>query len=236
MLLKVDDIVVAYGPVQALKGVSLHVDDGEIVALLGANGAGKSTMLGAIAGIVPFASGGITFLGQSLRRAKPFQIVRRGVALAPEGRRIFADLTVLENLDVAAYTLNDPRAVRRNLERVFHYFPILTERRDQKAATLSGGQQQMLAVGRALMSSPRLLMLDEPSLGLAPMLVDQIFEIIRQINREEGVSILLVEQNAHEALLHADRAYVLETGRLILEGPARDLMKNPRVIEAYLGV
>jgi branched-chain amino acid transport system ATP-binding protein len=236
MLLRVEDIVVAYGPVQALKGVSLHVGIGEVVALLGANGAGKSTMLGAVAGIVPFSSGIITFLGKPLHHAKPFQIVRQGVALAPEGRRVFPDLTVLENLDVAAYTVKDPQAVRRNLDRVFHYFPILTERRTQKAATLSGGQQQMLAVGRALMSSPRLLMLDEPSLGLAPMLVDQIFEIIRQINREEGVSILLVEQNAHEALLHADRAYVLENGRLTLEGPARDLMKNPKVIEAYLGV
>jgi branched-chain amino acid transport system ATP-binding protein len=235
MLLDVEDIVVAYGPVSALKGVSLHVDAGEVVALLGSNGAGKSTMLGAICGIVPFSSGGIRFMGESLGRLKPFRIVRKGVALAPEGRRIFGDLTVLENLDVGAYALNDPQAKGENLKRVFHYFPALAQRCQQRAATLSGGEQQMLAVGRALMSSPRLLMLDEPSLGLAPMLVDQIFHIIRQINRQEGVSILLVEQNAHEALLHADRAYVLETGKVILEGPSRELMRDGRVIEAYLG-
>jgi branched-chain amino acid transport system ATP-binding protein len=181
------------------------------------------------------AGGSITFAGHELHRMDPAAIVRLGVAQAPEGRRIFADMTVAENLDLGGYVLRDPAVIRRNLDRAFHYFPILAQRRRQRAGSLSGGQQQMLAVGRALMSSPRLLMLDEPSMGLAPMLVDQIFEIIRQINREENVTVLLVEQNAREALVHADRAYVLETGTILLSGRADELAKDPRVVEAYLG-
>jgi branched-chain amino acid transport system ATP-binding protein len=234
-MLTLENVCISYGPVQALRSISLHVAPGQIVALLGANGAGKSTTLRAISGIVPLGSGAIRMGDCDLSALKPHQIVRRGISHAPEGRRIFGELTVLENLDLGGYTLADAAARRANHQRAYHYFPILHERRDQKAATLSGGQQQMLAVARTLMSSPRLLLLDEPSLGLAPLLVDQIFDIIRKINREEGVAILLVEQNANEALLHADRAYVLETGRITLEGPAADLARNPQVIEAYLG-
>ena len=235
MSLELKNINVSYGPVKALKGVSLRVDDGQVVALLGANGAGKSTTLRAISGLAPIASGQVVFDGKDITHANSARIVQMGLAHSPEGRRVFGEMTVQENLDVGAYSVRDKAVTGRNLERVFHYFPLLAERRWQKSATLSGGQQQMLAVGRALMSSPRLLMLDEPSLGLAPMLVNQIFQIIRQINREEGVAILLVEQNAREALLHADRAYVLETGQVILEGPAGELAKDPRVIAAYLG-
>jgi branched-chain amino acid transport system ATP-binding protein len=234
-LLEVNDLAVTYGPVLALRGVSLRVNRGQIVALLGANGAGKSTMLRAISGVVRPASGTIHFAGHDLVHLSPERIVSSGIAHAPEGRHVFADLTVAENLDLGAYALGHRGALQDNLDRAYRYFPILAERRNQKAGTLSGGQQQMLAVARALMSSPRLLMLDEPSLGLAPKLVDQIFEIIREINRAEGMTILLVEQNANEALLHADYAYVLETGQAILEGPADQVRKDPRVIEAYLG-
>jgi len=234
-MLTLENVSVSYGPVQALRDVSLRVGDREIVALLGANGAGKSTTLRAISGIVPVSAGEIRFGDRKLTGLKPHKIVRLGISHAPEGRRVFPELTVEENLDLGAYVLRDPSAVGANLERAYRYFPVLRERRRQKAATLSGGEQQMLAVARALMSSPRLLLLDEPSLGLAPMLVDQIFDIVRQINREEGVAMLLVEQNANEALLHADRAYVMETGRITLEGPAPELRKDPRVIEAYLG-
>jgi branched-chain amino acid transport system ATP-binding protein len=234
-MLSLDKVCVSYGPVQALRSVSLEVGEGEIVARLGANGAGKSTTLRSISGVVPLASGGIRFEGRELAGLKPHAIVRLGISHAPEGRRVFPELTVGENLDLGGYVLREPAALRANLERAYRHFPVLWERRGQKAATLSGGEQQMLAVARALMSSPRLLLLDEPSLGLAPMLVDQIFNIIRQINREEGVAMLLVEQNANEALLHADRAYVMETGRITLEGPAAELAKDPRVIEAYLG-
>jgi branched-chain amino acid transport system ATP-binding protein len=235
MLLNLDNVSVAYGPVTALKGVSLHIDEGEIVAFLGANGAGKSSTLYAVAGISPLSGGKITFDGKDLSRYKPHQIVELGVAYAPEGRRIFGELTVQENLDMGAYTVRDKAAVRGKLERVFGYFPVLSERRSQRASTLSGGEQQMLAVGRALMSSPRLLMLDEPSLGLAPMVVDQIFDIIRQINKNENVTVFLVEQNANEALGLANRAYVLENGAITLSGPAAQLAKDPRIIEAYLG-
>jgi branched-chain amino acid transport system ATP-binding protein len=234
-LLTLDKVSVSYGPVQALRDVSLHVGDREIVALLGANGAGKSTTLRAISGVVPVSAGAIRFGERELTGREPHEIVRLGISHAPEGRRVFPEISVAENLDLGGYVLRDPSAVAANLERAYRYFPLLAQRRRQKAATLSGGEQQMLAVARALMSSPRLLLLDEPSLGLAPMLVDQIFEIVRQINREEGVAMLLVEQNANEALLHADRAYVMETGRLTLEGPAAELRKDPRVVEAYLG-
>ena len=234
-LLELDRVSVSYGPVQALREVSLHVGEAEVVALLGANGAGKSSALGAVAGLVRTSGGAIRLAGEDLSRLRPTEIVRRGVALAPEGRRLFAELTVLENLEMGAYTVREAAAGRRKLERAFHYFPVLAQRRRQKAATLSGGEQQMLAVARALMSSPRLLMLDEPSLGLAPLLVDQIFHIIAEINRRERVAILLVEQNAAEALRHAARAYVLENGRVALEGPAPAVARDPRVIDAYLG-
>ncbi|MCY2931320.1 MAG: ABC transporter ATP-binding protein [Planctomycetota bacterium] len=235
MLLEIDNIAVSYGPVQAVCGVSLHVAHGEIVTLLGANGAGKSTVLRAVSGLAPLAGGHIRLDGRDLGRLDAARIVRAGVAHCPEGRRVFGEMTVLENLDLGAYALAERGAYEANLQRAFAHFPILAERRKQKAATLSGGQQQMLAVARALMSSPRLLLLDEMSLGLAPMLVEGMFEILRQINREEGVTVLLVEQNACEALRHSDRAYVLENGRIILEGPSPRLAVDPKVIEAYLG-
>jgi branched-chain amino acid transport system ATP-binding protein len=235
MLLDIRDLRVSYGPVRALEGISLHVEKGEVVALLGANGAGKTTTLRAVSGLVPVESGTIRFDGQDVLAMRAEEIVRAGLAHAPEGRRIFGEQTVLENLELGAYLVRDHARLRAGLQRAFHYFPVLEQRSRQRASTLSGGEQQMLAVARALMSAPRLLMLDEPSLGLAPMLVDQIFEIIRQINREEGVAVFLVEQNANEALLHADRAYILENGAVALDGPAETLRQNPRVVEAYLG-
>lgn len=234
-LLRLTDVSVSYGPVQALRNVSLEVHPGEIVALLGANGAGKSTTLRAISGLVPTTGGQIEFDLHDLSRMPAQKIVAAGIAQAPEGRHVFPEMTVRENLELGGYLLPRGTALRRNLIRAFKYFPILRERQGQKAGTLSGGQQQMLTVARALMSSPRLLMLDEPSLGLAPRLVDQIFAIIRRINQQEGVTVLLVEQNAHEALLHAHRAYVLETGRNTLSGPADKLRTDPRIIQAYLG-
>lgn len=234
-MLTVSDLVVAYGPIQALKGISLHVDQGEVVALLGANGAGKTSLLRAISGLAPIKGGSVEFEGRPLDRIPAQRRVELGLSHCPEGRRVFPDLTVVENLDMGAYSVREPAARHANRERAFGYFPVLRERRAQKAGTLSGGEQQMLALGRALMSSPKLLMLDEPSLGLAPMLVDQVFDIVRQINQEQGTTILLIEQNANEALLHADRGYVLENGRITLEGPAAELRRNPHVIAAYLG-
>jgi branched-chain amino acid transport system ATP-binding protein len=235
-ILHIHDVSVCYGPVQALREISLDVYAGEVVALLGANGAGKSTTLRAASGLAKLSGGHIHFDGRDVSRLSTQEIVAGGLAHAPEGRHVFAELSVQENLDLGAYVVKDRAAHRNNLEKAFEYFPILWDRRRQKAGSLSGGQQQMLTVARALMSSPRLLMLDEPSLGLAPKLVDQIFDIIRQINREDRVTILLVEQNANEALLHADRAYVLETGRNSLSGAAHELRRDPRIIEAYLGV
>jgi branched-chain amino acid transport system ATP-binding protein len=235
MLLELSDVSVSYGPVRALHAVSVAIDAGEVVALLGANGAGKSTALRAVSGLVAVESGRVVFDGEPIGRVRAHRLVERGLAHAPEGRRIFGDMTVAENLQMGAHTIHDRAARNESLERVFHYFPLLADRRGQQASTLSGGEQQMLAVGRALMSRPKLLMLDEPSLGLAPKLVDQIFEIIGQINRQERVAIFLVEQNANEALLRAHRAYVLENGRITLTGPARQLRQDPRVVEAYLG-
>jgi branched-chain amino acid transport system ATP-binding protein len=234
-MLIVSDLVVAYGPVQALKGVSLRVRQGEVVTLLGANGAGKTSLLRAISGLTPAVGGSVVFNGKPIDAVPAHRRVGLGISHCPEGRRVFPDLTVLENLEMGAYSVADAATRRANMDRALRYFPILRERQGQKAGTLSGGEQQMLALGRALMSSPRLLMLDEPSLGLAPMLVDQVFDIVRRINREEGTTILLIEQNANEALLHADRGYVLENGRVTLEGPAADLRRNPHVIAAYLG-
>jgi branched-chain amino acid transport system ATP-binding protein len=234
-MLNLTGISISYGSVRALKGISLHVGEAEVVTLLGANGAGKSSLLRAISGLVPLQEGEIVFDGRRIDRMKAHRIVAAGVAHCPEGRRVFPDLTVLENLETGAYLVGDKAVRRANLDRAYRYFPILAERRHQKAGTLSGGEQQMLAVARCLMTSPRLIMLDEPSLGLAPMIIDQIFDIIRQINRENRTTVFLVEQNANEALTHADRGYVLENGAITLEGTAEELRRNPRVIEAYLG-
>lgn len=234
-MLEVEDLHVYYGHVQALKGISFRVEPGEIVALLGANGAGKSTTLRAISGLVRLRQGDIRWQGRSLRNVPAHLIVGMGVSHAPEGRRVFSTLTVEENLNLGAYSQRtDVAGVARNKERVFTLFPRLSERRHQLAGTLSGGEQQMLAIGRALMSSPRLLLLDEPSLGLAPLLTKAIFQTIREIN-EQGVTILLVEQNVRAALRLAHRAYVLETGRLALSGTARELSQDIRVRKAYLG-
>lgn len=234
-MLTLTNISVRYGPITAVDNASLSVGDGEIVALLGANGAGKTSLLRAVSGLVPLSAGIVELGSTNISQLKPHDIVAAGLSHCPEGRHVFPDMTVLENLTVGAYLQHDATVIQNNITRAFHYFPTLAERRQQKAGTLSGGEQQMLAVGRCLMSSPKLLMLDEPSLGLAPMLIDQIFEIIRQINRQDGVSVLLVEQNAHEALLHADRGYVLESGRITLTGTAEELRHNPKVIDAYLG-
>ncbi len=236
-MLNITNLSVAYGPVRALAHVTLHVAAGEIVTLLGANGAGKTSLLRAISGLTPATRGSIQLEGTELTRLPPAQIVRHGLAHCPEGRRIFPELTVAENLDLGAYCRpTDPAAKRANLACAFAYFPVLAERRQQKAGTLSGGEQQMLALGRALMSSPKLLTLDEPSLGLAPRMVDLLFDIIRQINRAQRTTVLLVEQNANEALLHADRGYVLENGQITLSGTATELRGNPCVQAAYLGV
>jgi len=234
-LLKVEDLKIYYGSIEALKGISLTVDEGEIVTVLGANGAGKSTLLRAISGLLPIRSGKIKLDDQELNKVKAFKIVMGGISHVPEGRKVFATLTVDENLNLGAYTRRkDIKSVEESKERVFSLFPILKARRNQLSGTLSGGEQQMLAMGRGLMSTPRILLLDEPSLGLAPLLVKQIFQIIREINNQ-GISILLVEQNARKALSIADRGYVLETGNITISGLASDLKSNQKVQEAYLG-
>lgn len=233
-MLRVHDLHVYYGSIHALKGVDFHLEQGEIVTLIGANGAGKSTTLNTLSGLLRSRSGEVFFLEENITRVPAQDIVRRGIVQVPEGRKIFATLTVMENLEMGAYLQNDKAQFDRDVEIVFNHFPRLKERRLQLGGTLSGGEQQMLAIGRGLMSHPKLMLLDEPSMGLAPILVEQIFEIIREIN-DQGVSILLVEQNAQMALSIADRGYVLETDRVILEGDAHELMENPQVIEAYLG-
>jgi len=233
-MLRVHDLHVYYGSIHALKGVDFHLEQGEIVTLIGANGAGKSTTLNTLSGLLRSRSGEVFFLEENITRVPAQDIVRRGIVQVPEGRKIFATLTVMENLEMGAYLQNDKAQFDQDVEIVFNHFPRLKERRLQLGGTLSGGEQQMLAIGRGLMSHPKLMLLDEPSMGLAPILVEQIFEIIREIN-DQGVSILLVEQNAQMALSIADRGYVLETGRVILEGDAHELMENPQVIEAYLG-
>ena len=233
-MLDIEDLHVSYGNIQALHGVSLRVEAGELVTIVGSNGAGKSTVLLTISGILRPAQGRLSFEGRDLSQATPHEIVRRGISHCPEGRLIFGRLTVAENLILGAYHRRDRAQIQHDLERVHELFPVLVERRGQAAGTLSGGEQQMLAIGRALMSQPRMLLLDEPSLGLAPMLVDRIFQIIRELHRQ-GVTILLVEQNAYQALRVADRAYVLETGEIRLAGPAAELADNPRVRAAYLG-
>ncbi|OQA23163.1 MAG: High-affinity branched-chain amino acid transport ATP-binding protein LivF [Chloroflexi bacterium ADurb.Bin360] len=234
-LLHIEDLDTYYGYVHALKGITLDVETGEIVTLIGANGAGKSTTLRAISGLIPIRGGSISFDGQPLNGVPAHKIVERGVSHAPEGRHIFGTLTVTENLNMGAYILGkDQDAITRNRERVFKLFPRLEERRRQLGGTLSGGEQQMLTIGRALMASPRLLLLDEPSLGLAPLLVRLIFDTIREINAA-GVTVLLVEQNARAALKIAHRAYVMETGRITLAGDAAALLADERVRKAYLG-
>ncbi|MDT4987401.1 MAG: branched-chain amino acid transport system ATP-binding protein [Micromonosporaceae bacterium] len=235
MLLEIENITLLYGRIQALHGISLQVGDGEIVALIGANGAGKSTTMRAISGLRPVAAGSIRFDGEDITRLRADLRVVRGVSQSPEGRGIFPGMTVGENLEMGAYTRRDRAEINSDLDRVFTLFPRLAERRRQAGGTLSGGEQQMLAVGRALMSRPRLLLLDEPSMGLAPMLIQQIFDIIVEIN-QQGTTILLVEQNAQQALSRAHRGYVLETGRIVKTGPGTDLLHDPAVKEAYLGV
>jgi len=235
VLLKVEDLHIFYGSIEALKGISLEVSEGEIVAVLGANGAGKSTRLRAISGLLPIRNGTIQLRGEKLNKVQAYEIVIKGISHAPEGRKVFITLTVEENLNLGAYThRKDTKVITDAKERVFNLFPILKARRNQLAGTLSGGEQQMLSIGRALMSTPRILLLDEPSLGLAPFLVRQIFQIIREIN-DQGVSILLVEQNARKALSIAHRGYVLETGNITISGLASDLKRNQKVQEAYLG-
>ena len=234
-LLEVENLNTYYGHVHALKGISLTVDEGEIVTLIGANGAGKSTTLRTISGLLRPREGQVVFQGQELNHVPAHEIVYRGISQAPEGRAVFTTLTTDENLNMGAYSLGgDKDAIEENRRRVFRLFPRLEERKNQIAGTLSGGEQQMLAIGRALMARPRLLMLDEPSLGLAPMLVKAIFQTIREIN-EQGVTILLVEQNARAALKLADKGYVLETGNIVLGGTAEELMGDERVRKAYLG-
>ena len=233
-LLMIADLSVSYGGIQALQDVSLSVGAGEVVTLIGANGAGKSTTLRSISRVVPFRQGRIVYDGHEIGRMRPDQVVRLGIAQVPEGRRVLARQSVLDNLLLGAYTRMGTTEIRADVERQFERFPVLATRRHQLAGTLSGGEQQMLAIARALMSRPRLLLLDEPSLGLAPLIVRGIFAIIRELH-EAGVTILLVEQNAHAALQIADRGYVLEAGRLTISGPAADLLGDDRVRKAYLG-
>lgn len=234
MMLEVQDLNVFYGAIHALKGINFHLEQGEIVTLIGANGAGKSTTLNALSGILPSRSGKVFFEGAEITRMPAPDIVRLGVIQVPEGRKIFATLTVMENLEIGAYTQTNKAQIQRDIEYTMQLFPRLKERRSQLGGTLSGGEQQMLAIARGLMAHPRLLLLDEPSMGLAPILVEQIFEIIADINSRD-TSILLVEQNAQMALSIADRGYVMVTGNVSMEGDAHDLLEDPQVIEAYLG-
>ncbi|MCG2784116.1 MAG: ABC transporter ATP-binding protein [Anaerolineae bacterium] len=234
MMLEVKNLNVYYGSIHALKGIDFHVEEGEIVALIGANGAGKSTTLSTISGLLQPSKGNVIFRGEDITLLPAEQTVQKGVVQVPEGRKIFATLTVMENLEMGAYTQRDKKIFKQDLENVFTFFPRLKERQNQLGGTFSGGEQQMLAMARALMSHPSMLLLDEPSMGLSPILVEQIFEIVQSINKL-GTSILLVEQNAQMALSIADRAYVLETGEINLQGTAHEVLHNPMVIEAYLG-
>ena len=233
-LLEIRDLKVNYGGIEALKGISFDVNEGEIVTLIGANGAGKSTTLRAIMSVVNPASGSISYDGRDITHAATHEIVNRGIVLVPEGRRVFPNLTVLENLRIGAYLREDKDAIEHDIEHVYSLFPRLKERHWQQAGTLSGGEQHMLAMGRAMMSSPRMIMLDEPSMGLSPILVEEIFSIIREIH-QNGTTVLLVEQNAQMALSIADRAYVLETGKVVLQGDAHEMLDNQDVRRAYLG-
>lgn len=233
-MLKIENLDVYYGAIHALKGISLELNEGEIVTLIGANGAGKTTTLQTISGLIRPKNGSITFQGQELTQRPAQEIVKMGISQVPEGRRVFANLTVLENLEMGAYLRKDKEGIKATLEKVYARFPRLRERKKQLAGTLSGGEQQMLAMGRALMSQPALLLLDEPSMGLAPILVQEIFSIIQEINKA-GTTILLVEQNAHMALSIAHRAYILETGRIVASGDAKELAESEQVKKAYLG-
>ena len=232
-LLKVTEIETYYEKIQALKGVSLEVEQGQIVTILGANGAGKTTTMKSIAGLLKPKKGKIEFLGEDITGLRPDQLLKKGLALVPEGRAILSSMTVFENLEMGAYQRKD-KEVEQDIEQVMSRFPILKERKTQLAGTISGGQQQMLAIARALLSKPKLLLLDEPSMGLAPLIVADIFKIIKEI-KESGTTVLLVEQNAKQALKIADYGYVLETGKVIINGNAKDLLEDPRVVEAYLG-
>lgn len=234
VLLSVRQAEVAYGGIQAVKGVSLEVRAGELVSLIGSNGAGKTTTMKAITGLLPLVGGQIELMGRDIRGLGPWDLVQQGLAMVPEGRGVFTRMTILENLQMGAYIRRDAAAVADDIARVFTTFPRLKERRDQLAGTLSGGEQQMLAMGRALMSRPQVLLLDEPSMGLSPLMVDKIFEVVHEVSAQ-GVTVLLVEQNASRALHMADRAYVMESGLITLSGPALDLLHDPKVREAYLG-
>lgn len=233
-MLSVKDLHVYYGAIHAIKGISFEVNEGEIVTLIGANGAGKTTTLHAISGLVHPRSGEIRFCGHDLRKTEAHKIIRLGLAQVPEGRRIFLQMTVEENLEMGAFIRNDKEKIKKDFENVFERLPRLKERRKQVAGTLSGGEQQMLAIGRAMMSDPKMLLLDEPSMGLSPLLVGEIFDTIRKVN-ESGVTVLLVEQNAKKALEIASRAYVLETGNIVMQGKASELANNEKVRRAYLG-
>jgi branched-chain amino acid transport system ATP-binding protein len=233
-LLELENMHSYYGHIHALRGISLTVEEGEVVTLIGSNGAGKTTTLRSIHGILPPREGKIIFDGEEIQGAAAHELIGKGIAQSPEGRKIFFRMTVLENLEMGAYHRNDSSEIRQDMDRVFELFPRLKERTKQEAGTMSGGEQQMLAIGRALMSRPKLLLLDEPSMGLAPVLVERIFQIIREIN-EQGTTILLVEQNANVALEIATRGYVLETGKIVNSAPAEKLREDPKVREAYLG-
>jgi len=235
-MLKIKNISTFYGNIQALKDISIDVSEGEIITLIGANGAGKSTTLMSLSGIVPIKSGSIEFEGQDISRMSPDKIVSLGISQVPEGRRIFPQLSVRENLDMGAFLRNDKEEIKKDIDYIFSLFPRLAERRNQQGGTLSGGEQQMLAISRALMARPRLLLLDEPSLGLAPLIVQQIFEIIKKVNKENKTTIFLVEQNANMALKIAHRGYVLETGKISMTDDAAKLLSNEDVKKAYLGI
>lgn len=234
MMLEVKDIQVYYGMIQAIKGVSFHVDEGEVIALIGANGAGKTTILHTVSGLLAPKSGTVLFEGKDITKIPGHKIVSMGMAHVPEGRRVFAQLSVLQNLKMGAYTRKDKEEMQKTLKTVFERFPRLEERQNQLAGTLSGGEQQMLAMGRALMSHPKIILMDEPSMGLSPIFVNEIFDIIQEVSKS-GTTVLLVEQNAKKALSIADRAYVLETGNIVLEGKASDLLENDAIKKAYLG-
>lgn len=232
-MLEVKDLSVYYGVIQALKGISFEVEEGDVIALIGANGAGKTTTLHALTGLIPVKSGSIVFEGKDITKVPGYKLVSMGIAHVPEGRRVFAQLTVLQNLKMGAYTRNNKQESEETIQKIYKRFPRLEERKKQLAGTLSGGEQQMLAMGRALMSHPRLIVMDEPSMGLSPLYVNEIFEIIKEISAE-GTTVLLVEQNAKKALSIANKAYVLETGKIVLRGDAKELMNNDQVKKAYL--
>lgn len=233
-MIEVKDLEVSYGAIKAIKGVSFDVNEGEVIALIGANGAGKTTILHTLTGLIPAQSGSIQYAGKELTKTPAHKIVQMGIAHVPEGRRVFADLSVLQNLKLGAYTVKDQNKIKESLADVYSRFPRLEERKNQLAGTLSGGEQQMLAMGRAMMSNPKIVVMDEPSMGLSPILVKEVFNIIESMHKS-GITVLLVEQNAKMALSIADRAYVLETGKIAMQGDAKELMNDERVKKAYLG-